>query len=198
MVAALPDGAVKPPQGVAPVPSSAWYQEGMVDDASAALAPSPDAEMPAGQWNWAELSRFAHHYSRAVSRNAHFAEDAAQDVLLDLARLTSNVSHPRAWLASGIRRRARRLAQEYALATSSSLEELPNQWAVDPTTRVLCAEVLAALPPQHALVLVFTAMELPQKLIAVLFSCKVHEVGPRLARARKAASRITARRQDPE
>lgn len=95
-----------------------------------------------------ETGQALHHYARVLAGGPEQAEDAVQDLLLALlkqgARLRT-VEHPRAWLFTVLRRKARGLRlreRSLALALAGSVE-------ADPTDRLALQEALALLSPRE-------------------------------------------------
>jgi len=149
-------------------------------------APNPSA------WDWEELFRFVHLYARSRTQSPTVAEDVAQDVLLDLARKASVVQYPRAWAAAAVRRALKKAEYSVGAAFTADLDDTIPATVENPTVRVLCREVLDSLAEGHLLVLQLAVAGLLQKQIADVLGCETSEVGPRLARAHRAARKIAA------
>lgn len=95
-----------------------------------------------------ETGQALHHYARVLAAGPEAAEDAVQDLLVALLRQGARlraVEHPRAWLFTVLRRKARGLRlRERSLAPA-----LAGSVEGDPTDRLALQEALALLSPRE-------------------------------------------------
>lgn len=150
----------------------------------------PDGAPTADSWDWDDLCRFVHVCARRRAQDVTIAEDVAQEVLVDLVRKASAVRFPRAWAAAAVRRLLKKIERRLEVSVTSYLDDSLAASLEDPTDRIFRREVLSGLAESHTLVISLSDAGFLQREIAGVMHCSTCEVGPRLARAHRAARKF--------
>lgn len=142
---------------------------------------------PDGQ-EWRALAAISYRVARAILRNHDDALDVGQRTLVLAFLKRAAIQNLPAWVAAV----ARRLAWRALSRQSSEPAIRPLRSSDSPLVhdrlyevRLLLAQVLERLPTNQALVLMLCARGFTHREIATALGCKIHQVGPRLARAQR-------------
>jgi RNA polymerase sigma factor (sigma-70 family) len=171
--------------------------DGMNDSRESFEAPQP----PRTNSGWRRLATTAKSVATSSGLvDSAMAEDVAQEAMLHYLRAPQAPRSPIAWLRVVIRRLiSRRFSHARAEqdANLGFLEALRHGRPLDPDDHLALDEICDRVPKRTRRVLELLRDGLSHRDIAERLDCKVHQVGPRIARALSVARRRAERLRRP-